>query len=190
MDPLSLGLMAGGLVLSAIGGFGASSTAHQSAQVSMDIAHQEQGINDQKRMQMTLQSQRSQLENFRNVQRARAQGLNSATNQGAQLGSGLAGGQAQAQDQGAYNALGLNQNLQIGNSIANYNDNISADKIQMAQLGGQMATDQGLMSLGGALIKAGPTIGAIGKGFGGFNFGSFGGDYSGTPGASNTGGLY
>lgn len=116
------------------------------------------------------------MENFRNVQRARAQGLNAATNQGAQFGSGLQGGQGSAVDQGVTNALGINQNLQIGNAIAGYNQNISADKEQLASLGGQAATDQGIMSLGGAMMSGAGTIGQLGKNAGGMQFNNiFGG---------------
>lgn len=189
MDPLTLGLMSFGAIGQIGGAILGMGTAHQTAEVSMDVAKQEQGINDQKKQQMQLQAQRSQLENFRNIQRARAQGLNAATSQGAQFGTGLIGGQDQATDQGAYNALGINQNLTIGNKIAGYNDTISQDKIQLAQLGGQAATDQGLSSLGGALMKIGPTVGQIGQGWS-FSGGTGFGNYSGTPGASNTGGLY
>lgn len=179
MDPLTLGLMAGGAALKIFGGMQQSNIAHQQASVSMDEAHQEQNINAQKQQQMQLQANRSQLENFRNVQRARAQGLNAAVNQGANLGSGLQGGQAQAEDQGLYNSLGINQNLQIGNTIAGYNQNISQDKIQMASLGGDAASAAGLSSLGGALMSAGPTIGNLSKGF---SFSNIGADATGGKG--------
>jgi hypothetical protein len=163
MDPISIGLGVVGLGMSIFGSVSGAGVAKQEAQVSSNEATQEQSINNAKQQQMQLQAQRSQLENFRNVQRARAQGLNSATNQGAQFGSGLAGGQAEATDQGAYNSLGINQSLQTGNQIAGFNQNITNDKIQMAQLGGQAATDAGIASLGGAVMKAGPIIGAFGK---------------------------
>lgn len=158
------------------GGLKQADVAHQTAQVSMDVAHQEQGINDQKQQQMSLQANRMQLENFRNVQRARAQGLNAATQQGAQFGSGLAGGQGQAEDQGFFNSLGINQNLQIGQNINGLNSNISQDKIKIAGLGGQAATDQGISSLGGALISSAGALGKMSKGVGSMNFnGLFGG---------------
>lgn len=163
MDPISLGMGIVGLGMSLYGGLSGAKVAGEQAQVSQDEAQQEQKINEQKQQQMQLQAGRSQLENFRNVQRARAQGLNSAVQQGAQVGSGLAGGQAEATDQGLYSSLGINQNLQFGNTIAGYNNAISGDKMQMAQLGGQAATDAGIASLGGAVMKAGPTIGAFGK---------------------------
>lgn len=164
------------------GGAKGAGVAKQQAAVSSDIAGQEQAINTQKYQQMQLEANRSQLENFRNMQRARAQGLNSATQQGAQFGSGLAGGQAQATDQGLFNSLGINQNLEVGNNIFGLNSNISKDKMQLASLGGEAATDAGISSLGGSLIKAGPIVGAFGKnamaGFGNVGNIFFGG---GTP---------
>lgn len=176
MDPLTIGLMAIGTGLQIFGGLSGASNSREQARLSEDVATQEQAINVQKQQQMQLQAQRARLENFRNVNRAKAAGLNAATNQGAQFGSGIAGGQAQATDQGLYNSLDINQNLSIGDSIAGYNSKISQDRIQMAKLGGDAATDAGLASLGGAFVKSGPTIGAIGKGFGSFNFNSlFGG---------------
>lgn len=177
-----------GLGMSIFGGLGAANVAGQQAKVSADEATQELGINDAKQQAMQIQNRRQQIENVRNVQRARAQGLNAATNQGAQFGSGLAGGQAQDQDMGLFNALGNNQALQTGMQINAFNQHISNDKIQMAQLGGTAATDQGIASLGGAVMKAGPIIGQFAQGFGSRS--SSGGNYGGSPGASNTGNLY
>ena len=175
MNPLTIGFMAAGMAGQIYGGIKQSKIAGEQAQVSEDVAQQEQGINAQKMQQMTLQAGRTQLENFRNVQKARAQGLTSATNQGAQFGSGLQGGQAQATDQGLYNALGINQNLAIGQNIAGLNDKISQDKMMMASLGGSSATAAGIASLGGAMVQMGPTIGNISKGFGNVGNNLFGG---------------
>lgn len=168
--------------------------AQKQAAVSKDIAGQEQGINVVKQQQMELEGRRMQLENMRNTQRARAQSLAVSVNQGAQLGSGFQGAQAQMTDQGNFNAVGVNSALESGRSIAGYNGKISEDKMQMAQLGGDMASlngdsaiANGIASLGGSIIKAGPVIGQFSQGFGTAKPAS---NYSGTPGASNTGGLY
>lgn len=163
MDPFSLAIGAVGLGLQIFGGAKQAENAQQQASVSMDEARQEQGINDAKQKAMEVNARRTQIENARNVQRARAQGLEAAVNQGANLGSGLQGGLAQATDQGTWNNLGVTQALQTGRDINTFNQAISSDKIQMAALGGQAATDQGITSLGGALLKAGPTIGSLAK---------------------------
>lgn len=163
MDPLTIGMMAVGAGMSIFGGISGASNAKAQAAVSSDIAGQEQNINAQKLQQMQLQAGRMNLQNFRNVQQARSQGLTAATSQGAQFGSGLQGGQAQATDQGLYNSLGINQNLQIGTTIAGYNDKISADKMQLASLGGDAATDQAWSSAGNSVMGAAGTIGKLGK---------------------------
>lgn len=175
-----------GLGMSIFGGMQQSGIAKQQAAVSMDEARQEQGINDAKQQAMELSGRRQQLEIIRNNQRARALAENTATNQGAQFGSGLQGGLAQINDQSDFNLVGVNSALQTGRQIDTFNQQISQDKIQQASLGGQAASAAGFASLGGAVLKAGPVVGQFSQGFGK----STGGNYSGTPGASNTGGFY
>lgn len=185
---LGAGVSALGLGMSIFGGLDQSRIAKEQASVSMDVARQEQGINDQKQQAMELAGRRQQLEIIRNNQRARALAENNATNQGAQFGSGLQGGLAQITDQSTFNLVGVNSALETGRNIAGYNNAISSDKIRLAQLGGDAASAAGFASLGGSIMKAGPVIGALSGGFGSSK--SYGGNYSGTPGASNTGGLY
>lgn len=178
MDPVTLGLGVVGLGLQLFGTMGQASVFRQAAGVSAGIAADEQQINAQKQQQMVLQSKRMQLENVRNAQRARSQATAAATSQGAQFGSGIEGGKAQITNQAGFNALGVNQNLQIGQNIFGINNDISAKKMQLAQLGGQAATDQGFASLGGSLMKSGPTVGGISRDL--FStLGSFGGGVSG-----------
>lgn len=155
-----------GLGVSLFGSSEAAEVAGKQAKVSADEAKQEQGINDAKQQAMELSGRRMQLENMRNIQRGRALAENTAVNQGAQFGSGLQGGLDQIMDQGLFNMVGVNSGLQTGRQIAGFNSAISADKLQMAQLGGEAAKDQGLASLGGAIMKMGPTIGAFSQGFG------------------------
>lgn len=170
---IGAGASAIGLGMSIFGGLDQSRIAKEQAMVSGDIATQEQGINHQKQQAMELAGRRQQLEIIRNNQRARALAENNATNQGAQLGSGLQGGLAQVQDQSLFNLVGVNSALETGRSIAGYNDKISQDKIRMAQLGGDAASAAGFASLGGSILKAGPTVGALSGGFGfGGNSGS------------------
>lgn len=176
-----------GLGMSIFGGMQQSSIAKQQAQVSMDEARQEQGINDVKQQAMELSGRRQQLEIIRTNQRARALAENSATNQGAQFGSGIQGGLAQINDQSLFNLTGVNTALETGRQINTFNQQISRDKIQSAQLGGQASSGAGFASLGGAILKAGPVFGQFSQGFG---KSTGGGNYSGTPGASNTGGFY
>lgn len=175
--------------MSAFAGFSAADKANQASQINMQIGGDEQKINNQKRMQMELEASRSQLQNMRNAQRLRAQATAAATNQGATFGSGLYGGLSEITGTENTNRTSINQNLGIGRNIFGLNDDISQKKIQLAGVQGDMATDQAWASLGGAIVGNSGTIGNIfGGGFGGGS--SRGGNFSGTPGASNTGGLY
>lgn len=171
MDFLSLALGAVGLGMQIFGGAKAADNAKEQAAVSQDEARQEQGINDLKQKQMEMDARRQKLEAIRTAQRTAATAEARATNQGAQFGSGLQGGLAQITDQSLFNIGGVNNAVEIGRGINTFNQKITQDKIQMAQLGGEQATNQGIASLGGALLKAGPTIGPMFKGFGS-NFGS------------------
>lgn len=172
MDPVSLAIGAVGLGMQIFGGIGASENAHQAAEISQDVARQEQGINDTKQKQMEMEGRRTQMENIRNNQRARAMSENAAVNQGAQLGSGLQGGLAQIQDQSLFNMSGVNNALAFGRQINTFNQNISNDKQQLASVQADSATNQGIMSLGGSLMKAGPVVGQLSQGFGSMNLGS------------------
>ena len=163
MDPLSLALGAVGLGMQIFGGMSAANNAKQQAAVAQDEAAQEQGINNAKQQAMELNGRRSQLENLRNNQRARAQGIEASVNQGAQFGSGIQGGLAATDDNSMFNMVGVNSALQTGRQINAFNSNISTDKMKMAALGGTAATDQGIASLGGSLLKSAPTLGAIGQ---------------------------
>lgn len=169
MNPIMLGIQAVGLGLSLYSGFQQAKTAKASAAVSQDIAAQEQAINQAKARQMEIEARRTQLQNVRNAQRARAFATAAANTQGALFGSGLAGGLAQVQGNLGFNMLGVDQALATGREINKYNDNISQDKMKLAQLGAESAENAAYGSLGGAMIKAGPIIGQISQGFGNSN---------------------
>lgn len=174
---LGAAVSAVGLGMSLFGGSEQSAIARQQAQVSGDIATQEQGINTQKQQAMEISGRRQQLETMRNTQRARALAENNAVSQGAQLGSGLQGGLAQVTDEGNFNAAGIDSALMTGRAIAGYNNNISNDKLRLASLGGDAASAAGLTSLGGSILKAGPFIGNLAGGFGSNKSSSAGTNY-------------
>lgn len=178
-----------GLGTSLFGSMGQAKVSKEESQLSAANAGYEEDIDKQRQQQMVLTSRRQQLENFRNTQRARAQGLNASVNQGAQFGTGMLGGQAQAADQGNYNSLGISQNLGIGQSIFGFNEKIDANKIQLASLGGDAATYAGYSAIGGDISKAATPLGNLFGGFGSSSKAS-GGDYTGMPWSQNTGNLY
>lgn len=176
-----------GLGTSIFSGLMGSSAASQASDIQKQMAQTEMQVNGQKRQQMVLQSRRQQLENIRNVQRARAQGLNTATNQGAQFGSGLAGGQAQASDQGNVNALGFSQNLEIGQNIFNLDDKLDQQKMQLADVQSSANTYAAVGSVGSSISKSSSIFGNLFQGMGGS---SGGGNFAGMPWSQNTGNLY
>ena len=163
MDPLTIGAGIVGIGLQLFGGFGASESAKRQAEISKQIAGDEQQINQQKYQQMQLEASRSSLQQFRNIQRMRAQATASATSQGAQFGSGLQGGLAEVTNEGMFNAQGINQNLQFGNTIFGINNDISSKKMQLADVQASQASDSALMSLGGSLVQNAGTIGKLGQ---------------------------
>lgn len=176
MDPISLALGIGGIAAQAFGGLSSAGISRQIAGVSADESNLDIDINNQKQQAMELSSRRQQTETMRNAQRQRSQATAAATSDGAQFGSGLQGGLAGVTDQSTYNALGVNQNTQIGENIFGLDSSIDTDKMKIASLQGQQATDQGIASLGGALTSSAGTIGKLSQGVGKLNFGSlFGG---------------
>jgi hypothetical protein len=165
-DAIGLGLGAIGLGMQIFGGSEQSKISKEMAEVSKDQAMHEQNINDLKMQQMELEGRRSQIETYRNIQRARALGVASAVNQGAQSGSGMKGGQAQVTNQGLFNLQGIDFGLSIGRGVNKENQFISQDKMKLADLGADMSSAQGLASLGGSLMKAGPIFGQFGASLG------------------------
>lgn len=170
MDPLTLGIGAIGLGMQLFGKFGASEDAEKLAELEKKQAGVEMNINKQKKQQMELNSRRSLLEIYRNTQRLRAQAVQAGVNQGASSGSGLQGGLGQITNQGFYNALGVNQNLEIGRNIFGLNDQMSEIKMQMSDVKTSLSENQGWASLGGSILGSAGTIGNVGKSlFGGSN---------------------
>ncbi len=164
MDPLTLGIAGIGLGVQAFGFFGARGAQKQAAQAAQNVAALEQQVNGQRRNAMELSAKRQQLEIFRNMQRARAQGTQAAVSQGAQFGTGLQGGLAQVAGSSYWNALGVTQNLEIGRNIFNLNDQISAQKALMAKSQSEAAEYQGYSALGGAITGNAKTL----SGFAGY----------------------
>lgn len=167
MDPFTIGAGIVGLGLQAFGLFGATDSAAKAAEISKQIAGKEQEVNEQKRLQMHFEANRMQLQQYRNIQRLRAQGTAAAVNQGASSGSGLQGGLAETQSSGMTNIAGILGNLQFGDTIFGLNSQISDYKKQMADVQASQAESQAWASLGGSLVNNAGTIGGLGKNFAG-----------------------
>lgn len=155
------GIQAVGLGVSIFGGAKQASDAKQAYGIQQQIAGQEQQVQQQKYDAMVLQSRRSQMEIFRQNQRARALAQNNAVNQNAQFGSGLQGGLAQVNAESGTSLVNNAQNLSIGQNIFGINNEISKSKLALSKVQSQMATDQGIASLGGSISKAGDPLGRL-----------------------------
>lgn len=144
----------------------AAVTAEQVKQVGY-----EQDLEKNRMQYMELDARRRKIENFRNYQRARAQGLENAAAQGAQYGSGLQGGISQVRDESEWNALGVNQQLYAGRNAFGINATLSQSKIAQAYASlsmqqGQLTVQEGQQqvakasgesALGGSIMQlAGP----------------------------------
>lgn len=167
MDPFTMMASVAGMAVSAYGAFSAASDANKASQASQQISGLESQVNDQRKQAMELSARRQSMEVLRNNQRARSMALNSATNQGAQQGSGLQGGYGQISGQSGVNLLGINQNLEIGRNIFGLDNQINQQKMLISQYQGQEATDQAWSSFGKSLGGSAGTLGNIIPGLGG-----------------------
>lgn len=140
--------------------------AKDSANASADVARQEQQAEAVRQQAMEADARRKQLENLRQMQRARAMSLSSATNQGAIYGTGLQGGYGQISGQGNFNAQGIDQSLSTGEQLFGINSNISQDRVNMAGYSANAAMGAGLTSLGGSILTASSSLGRLSGGFG------------------------
>lgn len=173
MDPITLGLGVFGLATSLFGGVKSSQISAQQAGVSRDISYQEGQQNDIRQSVMNMNARRAQIETVRNMQRARAYGIQAgATQAGSLTGSGVQGGIASSEDQGLFGLQGINNTQFSNNQMYGLNRNITSDRMQLATLGGQASTYQGVQSLGGAMMNVAPMAS---KFFGGGSFGNSGG---------------
>lgn len=161
MEPISALLGLGTQLVGGILSFGAAEKQNQLQK--QDIALQQQ-VEGQRRQAMELDAQRKSMEVFRNNQRARAMGLQAATSQGAQFGSGLQGAYGQIRGQTGVNELGISQNLEIGRNIFDTNSQISGVKQQMAENNQDSQFASGLTSLGGSLFGASKSLNNLGFG--------------------------
>jgi hypothetical protein len=163
MNPISAIIGLGGTALSMFGGLQASGYAKQASQISNQIFATDQQINAQREQQMELEASRQQIQNIRNMQRARAMAQNTAVNQGAQYGSALPGAYGQISGEGETNALGMNQNLAIGKNVFALNSKIDAFKQQLSGVQGQEQSALGLAGIGRGIAQASGPLGRLSK---------------------------
>lgn len=183
MDPITGFIAAAGLITSVVGGMNATAAAKQQAGIQKNIAGLEMQQDQVRRQAMELSSHRQSMEVLRNAQRARSLGLQNATSQGAQQGSGLQGGYGQISGQTNVNQLGISQNLSLGENMFDLNNQISKQKMAYADAGSSLATAQGISSLGKSITGVAGMAGNLAKGI---NFGSSGSGGDPTAGANES----
>lgn len=155
------GLGLAGLGVSLLGGFEAAAQAKHVAQDQSAIAGLQIQENSQRRLAMNLNTQRTNLQNLRNMQQGRSMALAAATSSGSQFSTGLQGAYGNISGQGTNNQLATNQNTQIGNSLFDLDNQISVYKADIARAQGDEATDQGLAAVGKGLMGASGPLGKI-----------------------------
>lgn len=164
--PIGLAIGAVGLGLSLFGGISGFGESQNASRIQGEIAGQEREVNMQRQQAMMMDARRKNLEVIRQSQRDQALATSRATNQGAQFGSGLQGGLGQISGQSNYNALGIDQNLEIGQNIFGFQNRISSLKGQLSNVQSNMATDTGIANLGGTLMSSAAPASRFITGFG------------------------
>lgn len=152
----------------------AAEAANRQADAQAEIANQERRAEAIRKQAAELDARRKMLEMVRNQNRARSMALSNATAQGAQYGTGLQGGYGQISGVSNTNLLGVSQNLGFGEQLFGINGNISQQRINYAQAGGDLATAQGLSSLGGSIINSMGPLSRLSGGWNGFSGSSTG----------------
>lgn len=148
MAALSTIIAGVGLALGAVGTY----TSVKGAQDQANAAKRAEKL---RQRQMELEAMRQRRAALRTALRARSAGLVAATSQGAQGGSGLAGGMGQVGGDLGNNLVGINQSTEIGAGIFAAN-RAAAGGASLAAFG------SGLSSLGGAMVSNADTLGRIG----------------------------
>lgn len=149
-----------GLGLSVVGGV-MQYTAQQRMIKSQENASKT--AENARQQQTQLQATNERRQAVRQTLQARAMSLNAGVSQGAQYGSGVAGGMAQASNQGAENQYITNSSQILGNSVFDAN---RAYYSATAKGQAGMALGAGLSSLGGAIVNNAGTINRLGTYYG------------------------
>lgn len=130
---------------------------------SLAQAGLEKQVNALKQQQMHLTTNRQQMENLRNTQRAQAISKAAGVASGASLSgsSGYAGAVAGEAAAGGRNVVNLNQNQQIGDQTFGVENQISDLKAKMAQDQANIAKGAGMSQLGSGLLSGAMNIGML-----------------------------
>jgi hypothetical protein len=157
----------GGTVVSFIGQRQAAKAQETMAKRQAHFSKRAEAAREQ---QMRLEASRQRRQQFRQGILARAEAVSAGVNQGAQLGSGVAGGAAQATGTALQGQQTATAAETLGGHIFEANRGFHEAGVQGAR---QIAKAQSLQamggfisSFGGAVVNAAPTISRVGTYFG------------------------
>lgn len=108
--------------------------------------------------QMNLEADRSQRENFRKAQVARATALTNTTAQGASYGSALPGAEGQIAGREGMNALAIAQNRDIGADIFSANRDYAKASSQASTWGAVANAGTSIIGLSQPIAQIGSTL--------------------------------
>ncbi len=137
-----------GTGLSIFGGLNQAAGERKQAQAHLDEEKS-------RRKQMTLDFGRQRLEAVRNAIITRSLALAAGSNQGASKSSSVISGASQTTNKASYILEGLNQNQAIG-------EEVFQARQRYFEAGGQIASGQGLASLGNTVNGLAPQLGQLG----------------------------
>lgn len=164
MEPYTMGI---GLALQAFGtiaNFGSQQQIYDSQKRIQALQGQE---DDQRKQAMELDAAQRKRRIVRTAIAARSQALATATNQGAEGGSALAGAYGGIMGQTGENELGVNQNLYIGRNLFGLKHQETLEQTKISDAQSRSAFFSGLSSLGGGLVKNSGSIDKLSTYFGG-----------------------
>jgi hypothetical protein len=144
--------------------YGASQAA-KAQQQQIAIQQQQEA---QRQKQLNLDAMRRKRDIIRQGILARGQALSTATSQGAQFGSGLAGAYGGIAGRTNVNTLGVSQNQEIGNAMFGLNNQALQASSDYASASALASFGNSLGSLGGAVLRNAGTISRVGNSVGSF----------------------
>jgi len=159
---MMMAIAAAGLALSGAGlAMNISAQNKQAAANQQAMAYQQEQDAEKKKA-MELDATRRKREMIRQAVFARGRAVSLATNQGSAQSSALQGAYGGIAGRTGVNALGVDQNLSIGESLFGLKAGESYAKMQAAQYGSQAQIGAGISSMGGAIIHNLSQINSIG----------------------------
>jgi hypothetical protein len=159
-----LGIEGAGITGQGLAAIGTMTDQHGIYQANQNIANDQSAINQVNYNTARMTISRNQLQETRNAQVARATAIAGATNQGAQFGSGLAGGTAQVTDQAQNNLLGLNQAMKSAGQIFTLNQDISNQNRAATSYGNNASMWQGIGQIASGVTSLGSKLATGGIG--------------------------